>query len=69
MRILKVLPAVLLTSALGVVAAAAQDYRHNAKPATHRSFNREMTSKQKTAKASNKARRVQMKRRTTRRPN
>ncbi len=65
MHLGKTLAATLLTTALGISALAAQDYRHNAKPATHRSFRREEGSKQKAARATAKARRQQMKRQRT----
>ena len=69
MTVLKILPATLLTCALGITAVHAQGYRHNAKPATHRSFKRQVGSKQKADRAAAKARRAQQKRRASRRVN
>jgi hypothetical protein len=60
MQMTKILAAALLGLALGVAAIPAQAQRHFT-PATHRSFNRPMGSKQKLAKANAKARKAQNK--------
>jgi hypothetical protein len=68
MQMTKILPTALLGIALGVAAIPAQAQRHFT-PATHRSFNRQMGSKQKLAKANAKARRNQAKQRKNLRVN
>jgi len=60
MQMTKILPTALLGLALSVLAVPVQAQRHFT-PATHRSFNRPMRSKQKAAKANAKARKVQNK--------
>jgi len=62
MQITKILPTALLGLSLGIAAIPAQAQRHYT-PATHRSFNRQMGSKQRTAKANAKTRRAQVKQR------
>jgi hypothetical protein len=62
MQMTKILPTALLGLALGISAIPVQAQRHFT-PATHRSFNRQMGSKQKVGKANAKARRAQNKQR------
>ena len=68
MRLTKIIPAALLGLALGALAVPVEAQRHFT-PATHRSFNRPLGSKQKVAKANAKAHRAQNKRRQNLRVN